>query len=49
VDAMKKNIQPLAANTDLVKALAAAGIVENSSLSRIIASKRMVVLEDCTF
>jgi hypothetical protein len=46
VDSSKPEIRPLAANANLVGALAAAGIVENSSLSRIIASRRMVVLED---
>ena len=46
VDARKSDIQPLAASTQLVDALVAAGIVENSSLSRIIASRRMVIVED---
>ncbi len=46
VEAKRKTIRPLAANADIVSAMASAGIVDNSSLSRIIASRRMVVLED---
>ena len=46
VDSTKSDIEPLAATASVVEALAAAGIVENSSLSRIIASRRMVIVED---
>jgi|GEM_PF-1714791 len=46
IDSKKNDIRALGENADVVGALVGAGIVENSSLSRIIASRRMVIIED---
>jgi len=46
LDSERRDVHPLGENADLVSALVSAGIVENSSLSRILASKRMVIIED---
>ncbi|MDD5224716.1 MAG: AAA family ATPase [bacterium] len=46
VDAGKKTVKSIGSNADLVGALVGAGIVEVSSLSRILASKCLVVIED---
>lgn len=46
VDSKKKAIQPIGGNADLVGALVEAGVVDVSSLSRLLSSKRLVVIED---
>ncbi len=46
VDAGKKTVQPIGGNSDLVNALVEAGVVDVSSLSRLLSSKRLVVIED---
>lgn len=46
VDANKSAVKSIGSNADLVGALVEAGVVDVSSLSRIVASKRLVVIED---
>ncbi len=46
VDAGKTTVKSIGSNADLVGALVEAGVVDVSSLSRILASKRLVVIED---
>lgn len=46
VDAFKEAIHPIGGNSDLVSALVEAGVVDVSSLSRLLSSKRLVVIED---
>jgi ABC-type cobalamin/Fe3+-siderophores transport system ATPase subunit len=46
IDATKKTVQPIGGNADLVGALVEAGVVDVSSLSRLLSSKRIVVIED---
>lgn len=46
VDASKRTVGPIGGNADLVGCLVEAGVVDVSSLSRLLASKRLVVIED---
>jgi energy-coupling factor transporter ATP-binding protein EcfA2 len=46
VDSSKTAIQAIGGNSDLVCALVEAGVVDVSSLSRLLSSKRLVVIED---
>jgi len=46
VDSKQRDVRALGRNVDLVSSMVAAGIVENSALSRIIATKRIVIVED---
>jgi ABC-type cobalamin/Fe3+-siderophores transport system ATPase subunit len=46
VDSKKKTIAPIGANTDLVSVLVEANIVDVSALSRLLSSRRLVVIED---
>lgn len=46
VDASKTNIASVGKNTDLVSALVDADIVDVSALSRLLSSRRLVVVED---
>jgi energy-coupling factor transporter ATP-binding protein EcfA2 len=46
VDSGKKTVQAIGSNADLVGALVDAGVVDVSSLSRILASRCLVVIED---
>ncbi|MCB9564790.1 MAG: AAA family ATPase [Kofleriaceae bacterium] len=46
VDSSKQKLAPIGNNVDLVSHLVDVGIVNNSALSRILVSKRIVVLED---
>lgn len=46
VDSTKRDLKSIGSNVDLVSHLVDVGIVNNSALSRILVSKRIVVLED---
>lgn len=46
VDAKKKAIAPVGRNADLVSVLVDANVVDVSALSRLLASRRLVVIED---
>jgi ABC-type cobalamin/Fe3+-siderophores transport system ATPase subunit len=46
VDSSKSKIAPIGQNTDLVSALVDANVVDVSALSRLLSSRRLVVVED---
>jgi len=46
IDASKRTVAPIGGNADLVGCLIEAGVVDVSSLSRLLSSKRLVVIED---
>ena len=46
VNSTKKNIRSLGSDSDLIEAMVKAGVVDISSISRILTSKRIVVIED---
>ncbi len=46
IDSTKKSVSPIGKNTDLVSALVDANVVDVSALSRLLSSKRLVVIED---
>lgn len=46
VDAAKKNLSPIGYNSDLVSTLIDADIVDVSALSRLLSSRKLVVVED---
>jgi ABC-type branched-subunit amino acid transport system ATPase component len=46
VDSKKKTIAPIGRNADLVSVLVDANVVDVSALSRLLASRRLVVIED---
>lgn len=46
VDAAKTTVTAIGGNADLVASLVEAGVVDVSSLSRLLSSKRLVVIED---
>jgi ABC-type branched-subunit amino acid transport system ATPase component len=46
VDAGEKTVRPIGSDANLVGALVEAGVVDVSSLARMLASKRLVVIED---
>ncbi len=46
IDSKKKAISAIGANSDLVSALVEANVVDVSSLSRLLSSRRLVVIED---
>lgn len=46
IDSKKKNITPIGSNSDLVSLLVEAGVVDVSALSRLLSSRRLVVVED---
>ena len=46
VDSTKKSVSPIGKNTDLVSTLVDANVVDVSALSRLLSSRRLVVIED---
>ena len=46
VDATQKLVQPIGSNSDLVSNLVEAGVVDVSSLSRLMSSRKLLVIED---
>jgi hypothetical protein len=46
VDSTKSKITPIGANTDLVSALIDANVVDVSALSRLLSSRKLVIVED---
>jgi len=46
IDSSQRDIRPLGANAELISTLVAAEIVDNSALSRIMAAKKLVIVED---
>jgi ABC-type cobalamin/Fe3+-siderophores transport system ATPase subunit len=46
IDSTKKVISPIGSNSDLISVLVGADVVDISSLSRLLASRRLVVIED---
>jgi ABC-type cobalamin/Fe3+-siderophores transport system ATPase subunit len=46
IDSKKKNIASIGANCDLISVLVDANVVDVSSLSRLLSSRRLVVIED---
>jgi len=46
VDATKRTISPIGKNADLISTLVDANVVDVSALSRLLASRRLVVVED---
>ena len=46
IDSTKRSVSPIGKNTDLVSALVDANVVDVSALSRLLSSKRLVIIED---
>jgi hypothetical protein len=46
VDSKKKTLAPIGANSDLVSTLVDAGVVDVSALSRLLSSRKLVIIED---